>query len=269
MADIKVTGLNPAVASLSDSDLIHAVQGIQDVKLPLSLLKGSVSTIDNQYIAGGTDNTITLTPKGSTLIPENYFDGFVLEFVANYNNTGASTLEVLGLGIVNITYGSLPIAANTIRTGENVRLRYSSAISRFELLLSDTLKPKVDGASEASKLLSCDGNKDVSGLNVISSTSFVQGGNSVLDSSSIAIDGGTISNGGTIPLPVGFLESNCVWTLSWSGPVTDTNAGVDGMRCYTYNDGTTNRRVKSEFKHENGGWSGINANYFIIGLRGG
>jgi hypothetical protein len=71
----------------------------------------------------------------------------------------------------------------------------------------------------------------------------------------IAILAGTISHGGTIPLPAGYTEAQCYWMVSLRTQTVDDD---DTVRCFTTG------RVVSIYTSQRGGGT---ANYMIIGIK--
>ena len=83
------------------------------------------------YDCAGPVNAYVLTIRDRQYGPQSYFDGMKIEFTPNITNTGASTVDVNGLGIISITDtasgGELPV--NTA-----VRLRYNSTTAQFQII---------------------------------------------------------------------------------------------------------------------------------------
>jgi len=81
----------------------------------------------NYYTDSGTANAYVLTPGPGTVAPDAYYTGMIVEFVTNNENTGASTINVNGLGNKAIGFGfgdSTAIGAKTIMKCEYVGARY-------------------------------------------------------------------------------------------------------------------------------------------------
>lgn len=85
------------------------------------------------YADSGLVNAYVLSSIGSKQTPPSYTDGFITSFVTANANTGASTLNVGGLGVKNIklSNGDDP-AVNDI--SGRVYVQYDLANDRFELL---------------------------------------------------------------------------------------------------------------------------------------
>lgn len=88
------------------------------------------------YDESGAANAYVLDLKTNQQGPAAYFDGMIAMFEAGNANTGASTVNVAGLGSVNIKLkgGSADPAANDILTGRDTVLIYrTSPSAHFEL----------------------------------------------------------------------------------------------------------------------------------------
>jgi hypothetical protein len=85
------------------------------------------------YTDGGAANAYVLSPSGSFLAPEAYFVGMSVRFIPTNTNTGASTINVDGLGVKNIKQknGSSDPEASQIVSGEKVDLVYDGTDFRL------------------------------------------------------------------------------------------------------------------------------------------
>lgn len=74
---------------------------------------------------------------------------------------------------------------------------------------------------------------------------------------------GTIAHGGTLPLPAGFTEAQCIFMVS-IGDAGYLGASQSGMRCYL-----TGRVVTAQLSHgvSPNTWAGVSANYMVIGVK--
>jgi len=111
----------------------------------------------NFYIDTGTANAYILTATGSTDAGSAYVDGFLVEFRALANNTGASTVDVSGLGLKTIIYSGVALLADAIRSGEINTLMFDAANDWFELVglpnvFSDGVNLDVNGDITANGL---------------------------------------------------------------------------------------------------------------------
>lgn len=102
---------------LGDASLVggHQIPNATDIQ------KGSFNTVT----AGGTANAVTTTLDP---VPASYFTNMTVIFKATATNTGATTLNVNGLGVKNIykvSGGSLgPLAAGDLTNGAYYTVRY-------------------------------------------------------------------------------------------------------------------------------------------------
>lgn len=87
------------------------------------------------YDDSGIADAYVLDVQTNQQEPQSYFDGMICEFIAGNSNTGASTVNVAGLGVVNIVGTGV---AGTIVAGARVRLRYRTGTGDFEILLTTT-----------------------------------------------------------------------------------------------------------------------------------
>lgn len=81
--------------------------------------------------ATGSANTITLTPAVPIV---SYFTGQQYSFLAAFSNTGAATVNISGLGSINITEGGSSVGANDIPAGAVIVLVYDG--TNMQLLSS-------------------------------------------------------------------------------------------------------------------------------------
>lgn len=86
------------------------------------------------YIDSGAADAYVLGKVGAKQVAPAYADGFSAMFRAGNTNTGASTVNVGGLGVKDIkTAAGADPGAGVITTGEYVSLRYSLANDWFEI----------------------------------------------------------------------------------------------------------------------------------------
>lgn len=87
------------------------------------------------YTDSGAADAYVLTQIGSKQAPSAYTEGFHTVFKAGNANTGASTINVSGLGVVAIkTPGGADLSADDIQANATIELRYDSANGWFEIL---------------------------------------------------------------------------------------------------------------------------------------
>ena len=80
-------------------------------------------------------NTIVLTDNGTFSKPTEYTDGMKVSFLANYSNTGSTTINVNSLGVKNIYLdaNSSPLTGNEVIIDKLTELRYNATIDAFIL----------------------------------------------------------------------------------------------------------------------------------------
>jgi len=85
------------------------------------------------YAESGTANAYVLSSIGSRLAPNAYAEGMEIRFRAGNSNTGASTVNVAGLGLKNIKKadGSTDIESGDISTDYDTRARYDGTVFRL------------------------------------------------------------------------------------------------------------------------------------------
>lgn len=102
----------------------------------------------NFYTDSGAADAYVLTKIGAKQTLPEYTDGMIVEFLAGNDNTGASTINVAGLGVKNIVGTS---NGGEIISGARIELRYRSGSGDFEIvntsLTSGTVIPTTSGTS--------------------------------------------------------------------------------------------------------------------------
>lgn len=85
------------------------------------------------YTDSGVANAYVLSSIGSRLAPNAYTEGMEIRFRAGNSNTGASTVNVAGLGLKNIKKadGSTDIESGDISTDYDTRVRYDGTVFRL------------------------------------------------------------------------------------------------------------------------------------------
>jgi len=98
------------------------------------------------YTDSGTANSYVLSAIGNRLAPNAYSEGMEIRFRSTNANTGASTVNVAGLGVKNIKQGdgSTDIAAGDISPNFDTRARYDGTVFRLSNL-SDVGNLTVNG----------------------------------------------------------------------------------------------------------------------------
>lgn len=89
------------------------------------------------YTDSGAADAYVLSTIGSKRAPVAYFDGMQVAFKAGNANTGASTINVSGIGVKNVTSeDGTALSAGDIPASKRTTLRYDLAGDRFELVSS-------------------------------------------------------------------------------------------------------------------------------------
>ena len=120
------------------------------VKAPKNLIENSGQTIDssntqlskavanyvgsaNFYTDSGVADAYVLSTTGSFKAPTSLVDGLEIRFRTSNPNTGASTINVAGLGVVNIKLGNgtSNIPNGFITSGSDIKLRYDASNTAF------------------------------------------------------------------------------------------------------------------------------------------
>jgi len=87
------------------------------------------------YTDSGVADVYVLTKIGSKQSPPAYTDGFSVFYKAGNANTGASTVNVAGLGVKSIrTLAGAALSSGNIKANTLVELRYDNANGWFEIL---------------------------------------------------------------------------------------------------------------------------------------
>jgi hypothetical protein len=120
------------------------------------------------YTDTGVADAYVATVIGTNKAPPAYVDGMVVEFKIGNTNTGASTINVDGLGVKNITGTA---AAGDLTAGNFIKLRFNIGSGEFDIL--------VNGAFDVSKFLRNDQSGILTGDLVVTGELFVAGGASV------------------------------------------------------------------------------------------
>ena len=110
-------------------------QTIDASNTQMSLALANYSAVSTYYTDSGAADAYVLNPIGSLKSPDSYYDGMLVRFRAGNANTGASTVNVNSLGVVNIKQkdGTTDIVAGQIPADSDVTLRYDNANSAFLL----------------------------------------------------------------------------------------------------------------------------------------
>jgi hypothetical protein len=161
MRDIptKVTGNSLTADEFNDipTELENAITsaGITLTALDLTQLPKAIAHyVGNSsfYTDTGVADAYVATPIGTNKAPPAYVDGMVVEFKIGNTSTGASTVNVDGLGVKNITGTA---SAGALAAGNFIKLRFNTGSGEFDIL--------VNGAFDVSKFLRNDQNGILTG----------------------------------------------------------------------------------------------------------
>jgi hypothetical protein len=190
----KITGLGDGTA-LTDAPSVKQVQN---------------SSFINLTSVAGT-NTITAS---ATPTPSAYADGQIFELVPANTNTGASTLNISGLGARTIIKNGAPVVAGVLTQDFPVLVRYSGITSDFEIVAShDNLSLRHTGTQAMSGSLRVDGNFTANGSTITFG-----------DSSADAIT----CNAATVAIPNGLNFGSGILNLSGGNVSASGNFTVTG-----------------------------------------
>ncbi len=101
------------------------------------------------YTDSGAANAYVLSVVGLKQAPTAYTDGFTASFRADNSNTGATTVNVVGLGAVAVFSKGAALVGGEIVAGETVGVVYDAANTRFDL--APTSAPAVAGYNAITK----------------------------------------------------------------------------------------------------------------------
>lgn len=215
-----------------------------------------VKTRDNQTIGGiknftneahfNSANAIRLKPTGANRSVFFRFDGNTFYLL----KTNANDPD-------GIWDDARPLEWN-VNTNQLVMRGNSDTASRLQTPRTIALTGAVTGS------INFDGSQNVSLTTTIQSVG-----------EKIAVMTGTVSHGGTIPLPAGFSENQCKWFVSPADfettPHVANNQGDDifAVRCSTSGRVVTAQvvMVNSSRGRLESMWKNISANYIIIGVK--
>jgi len=121
----------------TDADLFQIAKGV-----------ANAASVSNFYTDSGTTNSYVLTPVTPFKAPDAYRNGMEIRFRAGNVNNGSSTINVAGLGILNIRQsdGVNNLIGGEILTTADTRLRYNGSVAILESL---NVAPASQGAVSA------------------------------------------------------------------------------------------------------------------------
>lgn len=161
MANKQIDALAALTTPAAGADIIHAKQGATDKKVTIAQLRSEVGSVNNFYTAGGTANAITLTAAGNTVEVTELFHGLEVNFIAAFTNNSGVTVTIGAFGGKSVEIGGSPLATTTIIAGDLIKLVYSTATSKYELISFSGRKVVADASTET-----ISGNKTFTGTNI-------------------------------------------------------------------------------------------------------
>lgn len=119
-------------------------QSITLSNLSLDQAATAISEYSSQgdyYDSAAGSNDYVLTVISSKIPVESYIDGMRIRFTADFTNTGAATVDVIGLGQKAITFfDQEPLVAGEIVSGTQYTLLYRSVLNQF--LMAEQTPPQ-------------------------------------------------------------------------------------------------------------------------------
>jgi len=137
--------LNAAsIVPSGNADNVNASQYLQAL---VEIASGRATAYDDV----GAVNAYVLNARANQAAPASYFDGMEVVFTAGASNTGASTVNVAGLGVVPLeTEDGAAIPSGAINQILLTRLRYSATAAAFFLVDATNRALKGAPASDTS-----------------------------------------------------------------------------------------------------------------------
>lgn len=87
------------------------------------------------YDESGVADTYVLDLQTNQQGPKAYFDGMLSKFTPGNNNTGASTVNVIGLGVKNIFFNGVALRGGELLTTRKATIEHDLANDRVNLIL--------------------------------------------------------------------------------------------------------------------------------------
>lgn len=165
------------------------------------------------YIDSGGANAYVLTTVGSKQTATGYTTGFNIQFIAGNASTGASTVNVGGLGVKSLNSTSGALDAGAIVTGALVEAVFDGT----DFIIIDVIKPWLLKSSaftiDAGKKYSIDGSGGA--VDAVFKTAYVVGDEVIVHNESISTNLVRLTNTAlTIKGPKGTVTSSDNLTLS-------------------------------------------------------
>ena len=127
-------------AAIVPSTAPEAVGASQYLQAMIALASGRA----NVAADGGAVNAVVLSFPTGVQAPPAYFNGYTVRFKPAVNNTGATTINVAGLGLVDLrSYLDEPLAGGELLTTIEATAVYDSVAARFRLLRNAAPMKKV------------------------------------------------------------------------------------------------------------------------------
>ena len=267
-----------SLLSVFDYRQKKSVPSIATLSIALLLLLSS-----NVYSADQWDKT---EPAGSISASD-------LDFVIGVNNEALDRLVIGYREGVKIEY--LSASTITVTSGQVACANSAGSVVRWRRNTSDTTVSwtniEAGGSESASQTyyLWAVADTDVTTFTVVVSTSstspvgstyrsrlgsFYNNSSSNIENISndnavteVLVSTGTVANGGTIPLPSGYVQSQCKWMVSINTLQTgeDSIGGVETCTSSVWAD--SNRLVTCKSYSPQWGWHTGTANFIIIGVK--
>lgn len=110
------------------------------------------------YADSGTANVYVLSALGSFKSPTVYLDGQIVRWIAINANTGASTINVSGVGVKSLTAeGGAAVSSGDIDTVTENQARFNMADDRFELVRSAAIVGPSSGSFKSVQVFTASG----------------------------------------------------------------------------------------------------------------
>ena len=139
MATKEINALASFTTPASNTDIIHAKQGLTDKQISIAQLRSEVGSVGNFYTAGGTANNIDLTAAGNSVAVTEYFSGMVVTFFATIDNTAGVVLNINGLGGKAVKVLGQALVAGNILAGDLIVAVMDDTATAFEIITGNVI----------------------------------------------------------------------------------------------------------------------------------
>lgn len=125
-------------------------------------------TVGDFYVDSGVADAYVLSAINLREVPDSLLGGMVVRFEAANTNTGATTVDVNGLGVKAVVKISdlSPLVGGEIEAGRLIEIVYIAGSDHFRLVSGGTTIVGGGGAGEANTLTNVGAGADVVGANV-------------------------------------------------------------------------------------------------------